>query len=218
MVNNNESADYFKLSISGSNLDERLIKQIEFLIEVDKMKNVLRQTVLTDKSRRENDAEHSWHLALMAVVLYEYSDNPGIDLHRVIKMVLTHDLVEIYAGDTFAYDEAGQAGKPERERRAADKLFAMLPVDQGTELRALWVEFDEMVTPDAVFASAIDRLQPLLINYVAEGYTWKTHEGVTCDKILKRMGIVKNASPVLWNLVETLLEDSIKKGYLKDNR
>ena len=144
--------------------EERLKKQLEFLVEIDKMKNVLRRTLIVDGSRRENDAEHSWHLAMLAMVLEEYSERE-INISRVVRMCLVHDLVEVYAGDTFAYDEKGYEDKLARETAAADKLFSMLPTEQGEEFRALWREFDEAQTADAMYAAAMDRLQPMMNNF-----------------------------------------------------
>lgn len=195
-------------------LETRLNKQIKFLIEIDKMKNVLRQTLLTDKSRRENDAEHSWHFATMAMILYEYADQSKVDLYRVLKMALIHDLVEIYAGDTFAYDISGNETKKEREDLAAEKLFSMLPEDQGKEIRDLWEEFDDMQTPDSKYASAIDRLQPFINNYVTEGHTWKLGN-VTSNMVYKRMDMIREAAPELWPFVENIIDMSIEKGYLQ---
>lgn len=193
-------------------MDDRLDRQLRFLVEADKMKNVLRQTLLTDKSRRENDAEHSWHLALMALLLYEYAED-GVDLFRVLRMALVHDLIEIYAGDTFAYDVEGNKGKAEREAEAADRVFGMLPPEQGAELRALWEEFDAMETPDSRYAAAIDRLQPFLNNSVTDGYTWKLH-GVHKEQVLARMGMVRQAAPALWPFVERVIADAMEKGYI----
>lgn len=195
-------------------MDTRLDKQISFLIEIDKMKNVLRQTLLTDKSRRENDAEHSWHFAIMAMLLYEYTDQANVDLYRVLKMALVHDLIEIYAGDTFAYDVSGNETKKEREDLAADKLFSQLPEDQGKEIRDLWEEFDAMRTPDAKYAAAIDRIQPFINNYVTEGHTWKLGN-VKSDKVYKRMDMVREGAPGLWPFVEDIIRLSIEKGYLQ---
>lgn len=194
-------------------MEERFEKQLHFLIEVDKMKTVLRQTLLVDGTRRENDAEHSWHLALMAMIFYEYA-NRAVDLARVIKMALVHDLVEVYAGDTFAYDDEGNAGKEAREMAAADKLFSILPEDQGLEIRELWEEFDRMETADAKYAAAIDRMQPFVNNYMTGGHTWKKGE-VTSDKVYKRMDMVRVATPELWPFVVRVIEESIEKGYIK---
>ena len=211
-----ELPDFLEGELPDFPVGERLKKQIGFLIEADKMKNVLRQSLILDKTRRENDAEHTWHIALMAAVLHEHAHGAGVDLHRVLKMVLVHDLVEIYAGDTFAYDDAGYADKIEREAAAADKVFGILPAGQGGELRALWAEFDLMETPDAKYAAAIDRLQPLLANYVTGGHTWKLFGGITSDKVYKRMEIIRDGAPGLWGLAATLIEASIKRGYLKE--
>ena len=195
-------------------MKERFEKQLGFLVEVDKMKSVLRQTLLADKSRQENDAEHSWHFALMAMILYEYADRTKVDLARVLKMALVHDLIEIYAGDTFAYDDIGNESKEEREALAAKKLFSMLPQDQCCETRSLWLEFDQMETMDAKYAAAIDRLQPFINNYMTEGYTWKLGN-VTSDKVHKRMDMVRIATPDLWPFVIKVIDESIDKGYLK---
>ena len=196
-------------------IDERLKGQLAFLMEIDKMKTVLRRTLVADGSKRENDAEHSWHLAMYSMVLYEYADNPeNIDLNRVIRMVLVHDLVEVYAGDTFCYDAKGNEDKEQREREAADKLFALLPKEQGDEYRALWEEFDRMDTPDSRFAASTDRLQPLLNNYVTQGHTWKLGD-ISSKDVFKRMEPIKTGAPELWKVVELIVEDSIKKGYLK---
>lgn len=195
-------------------MTEKLQKQLEFLIEVDKMKNVLRQTLLMDKSRQETDAEHSWHFALMAMTLFEYAAFPDVDLNRVIKMALVHDLVEVYAGDTFAYDTAGNETKEKREAEAADKLFSLLPDEQNREFRLLWEEFDAMQTHDSLYASAIDRFQPFLSNYKTEGHTWNLYR-VKEDKVYKRMEAVKYALPELWSFVEWVIQDAIEKGYIE---
>ena len=204
-----------KWSRERCTVDERLKKQLEFLIEIDKMKSVLRQTILIDKSRQETDAEHSWHFAVMALTLCEHSANPDIDINRVIKMALLHDLVEIYAGDTFAYDTDGYEDKEQREVQAADRLFALLPPDQAADFRSLWEEFDAMETPDALYASAIDRLQPFVSNYMTNGHTWAKH-GVKKESVYKRMLPVKEAIPELWDFVEAVIADACEKGYIKD--
>lgn len=196
-------------------MTERFKNQLQFLIEADKMKNILRQTLLVDKSRRENDAEHSWHFALMAMILFEYADRESINLFRVLKMALIHDLVEIYAGDTFAYDLEGNKTKQDRENKAADRLFGLLPDDQGTEIRDLWAEFDNMQTPDSKFAASVDRFQPFINNYMTQGHTWKLGN-VTCEKVYARMDIVRQSMPELWGFVETVISDSVSKGYLHE--
>ncbi|MGO0058473.1 HD domain-containing protein [Brevibacillus fluminis] len=193
---------------------ERLKQQIDFLIEIDKLKHVFRQTVLIDGSRQENDAEHSWHLAMLAMILHEHANEPGLDLLKMIKMVLIHDLVEIDAGDTFIYDEKGNLDKAEREQAAADRIFAILPADQASELRALWDEFEQRETPEARFAAVIDRLQPLIHNYVTEGTSWKKNN-VTADKVIARNRFIRDVSEPLGMYVEELIADSIQKGYLR---
>jgi len=193
---------------------ERLKKQIEFIIEVDKLKQIYRQTLLMDGSRNENDAEHSWHLALMAMILHEYSPKKDLDITKVLKMLLVHDLVEIYAGDTFCYDEEANLNKTERELKAAERLFNLLPSDQSQELRALWDEFEERKTPEALFAASLDRIQPLICNYLTGGHTWVKY-GVKSDKVLERNLLVKEGAPELWKLVEEIVEDSIKMGILE---
>lgn len=196
--------------------NERLTKQLDFLIEIDRMKNVLRQTLLADGSRRENDAEHSWHFAVMALILQEYAYSPEVDISRVLKMALVHDLIEVYAGDTFCYDDAGNATKADRERAAADKLFGKLPAEQGAEIRALWEEFDAMETPDAKYAASIDRLQPIINNYLTQGHTWKKGN-VTSDRVYKRAEPIRTALPQVWEVVEFIITDSIRQGFLKEN-
>ena len=195
--------------------NNRLTQQIQFIIEIDKLKNILRQTLLTDESRRENSAEHSWHLAMMAIVLSEYAPSQDIELLRVIKMLLIHDLVEIDAGDTFCYDLKGNQNKAAREAQAATRLFGMLPEDLGTELRELWQEFEAQQTTEAQFAAALDRLQPLLHNQQTRGGTWRIH-GISREQVLQRMYPVKDGATALWQLVEKAIEDAIAAGYLAE--
>lgn len=192
--------------------DKKLKKQLEFIVTCDKMKQIARRTMLTDKSRQENDAEHSWHLALCAIVLEEYAPE-GTDMKRVLEMVTVHDLIEIYAGDTFAYDKAGNATKEKRETEAADRLFGSLD-QQGNYLRALWDEFEIKETNEAKFACVLDRIQPLIHNYMTDGYTWRGGD-VTSEMVYKRNEICKDFSPVLWNVIEQIVEDSVEKGLLK---
>ena len=192
----------------------RLEQQMRFLVEVDKMKSVYRRTILIDKTRRESDAEHSWHFALMAMLLAEYADPEKVDCARVIRMALVHDLIEIYAGDTFAYDVQGNQDKRQRETEAADKLFALLPEDQAAEIRALWEEFDAMETPDAQYAAAIDRLQPFLNNYLTQGHTWGLG-GVKSAQVYERMDPIRVALPEGWPFVDKMIQESIEKGYLE---
>lgn len=190
----------------------RLAQQMQFVLELDKLKRVLRQTLLTDGSRRENSAEHSWHIALMAIVLAEYAPTT-IDLLHVIKMLLVHDLIEIDAGDTFCYDPLGNQSKAEREQCAADRLFGMLPADQAINLRALWDEFEAQETPAAQFAASLDRLQPLLNNQQTQGHTWQLH-GVTRDRVVQRMSTVASGAPALWPTVEQIIDECVAAGYL----
>lgn len=192
--------------------DERLCRQLVFISEVDKIKQVLRRTLITDSSRRENDAEHSWHLALMAVLLEEYAVEP-VDMERVLKMVVIHDLVEIYAGDTFAFDSIGKQGQAEREIQAADRLFALLPSDQAEKLRPLWEEFDRMDTADSRFAASLDRIQPFIHNVLTDGHTWKLGN-VTKEQVYFRLELIKTGLPRLWPWVEKQIQIGIQKGWI----
>lgn len=186
-------------------------KIIRFSIICDQMKSVYRRTMLCDLSRRETDAEHSWHLALMAMLLSDYAPE-GTDIAKVIQMVVVHDLVEIYAGDTFCYDERAALSKKEREKEAADKLFSVLPQNMGSRIRALWEEFDKESTNEAAFAAALDRLQPLLNNFMTDGYTWR--EGAVERKsVEKRTDLIKRAIPRAAALLNEILDDSEKKGF-----
>ena len=193
--------------------NQRLQQQIAFIIEIDKLKRILRQTLLTDASRQENSAEHSWHIALMAVVLSEYAPTE-IDLLKVIKLLLLHDLVEIDAGDTFCYDVAANQNKVERELAAADRIFGLLPAEQDVELRSLWEEFEAQTTPEALFAAALDRLQPLLNNQQTDGASWQKH-GITREQVLWRMQPVKAGAPQLWTLIEEIVDSCVAAGYLQ---
>lgn len=193
-------------------IDSRLAQQIQFVVEIDKLKQVLRQTLLTDGSRRENSAEHSWHLALMAVVLLEYAP-AGVDLLRAMKMLLIHDLVEIDAGDTFCYDVQGNQDKADREALAAERIFGLLPDEQAAELSALWQEFEMQTSVSAQFAVALDRLQPLLHNQQTQGGTWRMY-GITRDRVLQRMAPMKTGTPALWEWVEAILDSCVTMGYL----
>ena len=197
--------------IKSTNL--RLDQQLRFTAEIDKMTSILRHTMLINGSRRENDAEHSWHIAVMAMLFEEYAVQP-VDISRAVKMCVVHDLIEIYAGDTFAYDTKGNQDKAQREQAAADKLFAMLPPEQGQEIRSLWEEFDAMQTPDAKYAACMDRLQPFLHNTLTQGHTWV--EGGTCRPMVeKRMAVIKEFMPQVYPWVEQNLDNAIQKGWLK---
>jgi putative hydrolase of HD superfamily len=193
-------------------MDDKLKKQLAFIVEIDKMKSVYRLSLLMDKSRRETDAEHSWHFAMAAMIFAEYADE-SVDINRVIKLALVHDLVEIYAGDTPAYDVQGYADKPQRETAAADKLFSILPEGQAQELHSLWREFEEMETPDAKYAAALDRFMPLLGNYMTDGHTWAQNH-VHEEQIYKRMAIIETAIPKLWPYVRQVIRESVEKGHV----
>lgn len=192
---------------------ERFTKQIRFLVEMDKMKNIYRQTRVLHEDRAENDAEHAWHLAMLALVLSEYANEP-LDLKKVLATVLIHDIVEIDAGDTYAYDEAGNETKAEREQKAADRLFGMLPEDQAAEMRQLWDEFEANETPEAKFANALDRVQPLMLNYCKHGESWKAH-GTKREQVEKRNQIVREGSEVLSDFVYELIRRAAEEGLLK---
>ena len=191
----------------------RLARQVGFLIEADKLKQVLRRSYISGKQRRENSAEHSWHLTLMVLVLAEHAAAPGLDLLKVLKMLVVHDLVEIDAGDTFVYDEEARKGQQEREERAAERIFALLPAEQGSELRAVWDEFEAQRSPEARFARAIDRLQPMLLNYVNGGIGWQQH-GVRAAQVRDLNRCIDDGAPELWRYAEGMIDDAIRRGYL----
>lgn len=193
--------------------NQRLQQQIAFVVEIDRLKQVLRQTQLMDASRRENSAEHSWHLAVMALVLAEYAP-AEVDMQRAIHQMLIHDLVEIDAGDTFCYDAAGDDGKADREQRAADRIFGLLPEAIAQQLRQLWDEFEAQATATARFAASLDRIQPLLHNWQTQGGTWKQH-GICRAQVMQRMAPVEKGAPELWPFVLEIIEESVEKGYLK---
>jgi putative hydrolases of HD superfamily len=191
----------------------RLERQLAFVLEIDKLKQILRQTRLMDGTRRENDAEHCWHVAMMALVLSEHAE-PAVDLARVLKMLLIHDIVEIDAGDTFIYAiGAAAAGQGEREARAADRLFGLLPPDQAVELKSLWEEFEARASAEARFARALDRLQPLLQNHRNGGGTWREF-GIRADQVLAKKHIIAEGAPALWTFARTLIDDSVERGDL----
>lgn len=191
----------------------RLAQQLRFLTEIDKLKQVRRRSFLMDGSRRENSAEHSWHLGVMALVLAEYANDRNLDLGKVLQMVAIHDLVEIYAGDTFCYDADATARQKEREREAAQRLFSLLPEDQAARLRALWEEFEAQQTPEAAFANALDRLHPVLHNYCTQGVSWREHH-VKREQVLDRNRHIARGALPLWELVQSLVNDAVQRGYL----
>ncbi|MBS4023827.1 MAG: HD domain-containing protein [Dethiobacter sp.] len=188
---------------------------IGFIIEADKLKQVYRQNFLMDGSRYENDAEHSWHLALMCILLSEYAKKQDLNLLKSIKMALIHDIVEIDAGDTYCYDIEAEKDKPEREQKAADRLFGMLPQSQAQELRCLWEEFEECQSGEARFVAALDKLQPLLCNYLTKGRSWQIH-GIKKEQVIKRNGSIIEGSEKLWQFVLSMLNDAVERGYLPE--
>lgn len=192
--------------------NERLNKILKWTVEIDKMTHILRRTVLIDESRRENDAEHSWHIAVMAIIFKDYATEK-VDIGRAVKMCVVHDLIEIYAGDTFAFDPKANEDKAEREKKSADKLFAQLPEDLGKEIRSMWEEFDRMDTPDSKYAACMDRLQPFLHNTLTTGFTWvegKTHRA----PVEKRLNVVKEFMPEVYKWVKINIDNGVKKGWI----
>lgn len=195
-------------------MEERLKKQMEFILEADKIKRIGRQTYLSDGIRKENDAEHSWHLALMAILLQEHS-NQELDVLKVITMVLIHDMVEIDAGDTYAYDEAAHATKRDREVAAAERIFGILPQDQKEYFRQLWEEFEQYETPEAKFAHMLDNFQPLMLNDATDGRSWVEH-GVKKSQVLKRNARTAEGSQVIMEEVRKIVDKHVVKGHLQD--
>ncbi len=191
---------------------DRLEQQMNFILEIDKLKNITRQNYLADGSRKEDDADHSWHLAMMCAILSEYS-NEKIDVMKTMTMVLIHDLVEIDAGDTYAYDAQGNISKRERELKAAERIFNLLPRDQAEQIRSLWDEFEESITPEARFANTVDKLQPLFLNAKSGGVSWKEH-GVTLSQILKRNETTHEGSETLWNYGKEIIRVNVENGNL----
>lgn len=195
-------------------MDKRLYKQLEFSLEIDKVKNIFRQTHLSGKGRRENDAEHSWHMAIMAYLLKEYS-NENIDIAKVMLMCLIHDIVEIDAGDTYAYDEKAIKTQKIREEKAKDRIFSMLPSDQKKELIGLFEEFEAYETPESKFAHAMDNLQPVILNTSNDGGDWKEHK-VSKSQIYKRQNKTKLGSEIIFELIDSIIKDNIKKNNIID--
>lgn len=195
-------------------MDERLQKQLDFILEIDKEKNIFRQTHLSGHGRNENDAEHAWHMAIMAYLLQEYS-NEKIDVARVMLMCLIHDVVEIDAGDTYAYDEAGLKTQKAREEAAKERLYSMLPEDQKADLVAIFDEFEERKTPEAKFARALDNLQPLLLNNSNDGGDWKNHD-VTAEQVYGRQSRTQEGSEKLFEVTDKILKENIAKGNLRE--
>ena len=195
-------------------MEKRLIDQIKFIVEVDKAKEIMRRTYVTNSERFENDAEHSWHLALMAPLLKEYIKE-DVNIERVINMVIIHDLVEIDAGDTFCYDKEGNLTKREREVKAADRIFNILPKDQAKIIYDLWNEFEEMKSIESRYAACLDRIQPILNNIATGGRAWKENN-TTKSMVLGRMSVIKETSEELWELILAIINEGVKIGALKD--
>jgi putative hydrolase of HD superfamily len=194
-------------------LDPRLCRQLRFLIEADRLKNVLRGSRISDGSRHENTAEHSWHLALFAMVLADWAIAP-VDQFRVVQMLVLHDLIEIEAGDTPLFDTTAALDQAAREQLAADQIFGLLPDDQAAELRGLWEEFEAAATTDARFAKALDRLQPILLNHLVGGGTWRDYDvDETREKSLTRR--IEAGSPVLWSVAEAVIAEAVRCGWLR---
>ena len=194
-------------------MNERLLKQMDFIMESDKLKKIVRQSYISDASRKETDTDHSWSLAMMCFILSEYS-NEQIDVLKTMKMVIIHDLVEIDAGDTYAYDDVGNSTKRDRELKAADRIFNILPKDQAVELRALWDEFEEAVTPEARFANTLDKIQPVMLNDITGGKAWREHE-VEDTQIMGRNRTTHEGSEKLWEFCKSLIEENIDNGNIK---
>lgn len=193
---------------------KRFEDQIKFILEIDKEKNILRQTHLSNNGRRENDAEHAWHMAIMIYLLREYA-NHEIDLAKTMMMALIHDVVEIDAGDTYAYDPAGLATQKEREEKAAERIFGLLPEEQREEMKALFQEFEDYETPEARFAHVMDNFQPLLLNHSNNGNDWREH-GVAKSQIYKRNSKTGTGSEEIWQYMQQLIEENVKKGSVRD--
>ncbi|MEA5085465.1 MAG: HD domain-containing protein [Lachnospiraceae bacterium] len=191
---------------------ERFNKQMEFLLELDKVKQIFRQTYLADQSRKENDAEHSWHACLMAVVLAEYF--PDVDLLKSLKMMLFHDVVEIYAGDTYCYDNKGNEDKVLREQASAQKVYGLLPDEQKDELIALWQEFEEGESPEAKFCAILDRVQPTMLNNAAKGISWVEH-GIKKEQVIKRNEVTFQGPKVIGEYMDNIINSAYQNGYLK---
>ena len=208
---------HFDLGVEKTMDDkERLEKQLDFIREIDKEKMIKRQNYITDCETREDDAQHAWHMAIMTLLLKEYA-NEDIDVLKTVTMLLIHDLVEVYAGDTYAYDEEGKKTQAEREAKAADKLYGLLPEDQGDYLKNLWYEFEEQKTPEAKFARTMDCFQPLILNDATDGRAWKEH-GVKRSQVLKRNERVRLGSEQIWEYEkENLIEKNVRNGNIIDD-
>ncbi|MCD6353851.1 MAG: HD domain-containing protein [Proteobacteria bacterium] len=191
---------------------DRLKKQLHFIREIDNLKHIIRQSYLIETQRKENSAEHSWHLAMAGLLLSEYSDE-DVDLFQALKIALVHDIVEIDAGDTYCYDNITALDKFEREKKAANRIFGILPQDQENQMQELWEEFEAGVTPESKFARSLDCLLPLLHNYCTEGKSWKEH-GITRDQVIDHTIKIQDISSTLWDFVRSTIDDAVAKGYL----
>lgn len=194
-------------------ITDRLRKQLDFMLELDRMKNLYRQTYVLHEDRKENDAEHSWHIAVMAFLLEEYADSP-INILKVMKMLLIHDVVEIDAGDTYLYDKEGNKTKSDREEKAAQRIFGLLPDDQKKEFYSLWREFEDKQTNDAKFAGVLDRIQPLLLNYSKGGISWQEH-GIHAEQVASRNTGTAETSAALAEVINAVIKDAAERGLLK---
>lgn len=195
-------------------MTDRLDAQLAFVLELDKAKNVLRQSLLADGSRRENDAEHMWHVAVAAAVLAEHAAEP-VDIGRVVQLLLVHDVVEIDAGDVLVYDEAARAAQEEREREAAERIYGLLPPDQADAFRGLWEEFEARETPESRYAAAIDRLQPMLLNLANRGEPWRRH-GIGADRVRAVNAVIGLGAPAVWDRARAMLDGAVADGYLPE--
>ncbi len=193
---------------------QRFNRQIEFIAEIDKVKQILRNTILMDASRKENDAEHTWHMAMGAMILSEYANEENLDMLKVFQMILLHDIVEIDAGDTFAYANVNMQEKAEKEKRAAERIFGLLPADLAEKLIKTWNEYEAADTPEAQFAQAMDSFMPILHNYRTKGLQWQRLD-VSREKVLSRNRRIERGSAILWNYIESIVNDAVEKGYLK---
>ena len=191
---------------------QRLQQQIKFILEIDKLKSVLRQTYITVDERHENSAEHSWHLATMALILIEHAEEK-IDLCHVLKLLLVHDIIEIDAGDTYCYDELRTKDQSIREHQAAERIFSLLPEDQANTMGDLWREFESRKTPEAQFAVALDCLMPLLHNLHTKGKSWQEHS-ITMDQVISHNRVMNDGSAQLWQFAQSIIEQAVTKGYL----
>jgi putative hydrolases of HD superfamily len=212
-VKNKEIKGEIEMTQEINKLAQRIEKQMNFIVEIDKVKSIIRKSRIFHNKRYENDAEHGWHISLMALILSEYA-NDEIDVGKVIKMALIHDLVEIDAGDTLLY-AANRNDATIDERKCAERIFGMLPEDQCNEFLALWEEFEAKETAEARFASAMDRLEPLMQNYHDNGHTWKKHN-ITAEKVLKLNKQIDKGSNTIWDYAKSLIDESIQKGYLEN--